>query len=76
MKMDTTDKQQTIADATDAFASCTTVEQHGDDMITMHTLASMDEAVRNLRIGIVSDDPVHLDNFTESDGDTTASDDA
>jgi hypothetical protein len=42
----------------------------------MRTLVGMDEAVRNLRIGIVSDDPVHLDNFTESDGDTTASDDA
>lgn len=65
MKMDATDKQQTIADATDAFTSCTTV----DDAITTHTLTGMDEAVRNLRIGIVSDDPVHLDNFAESDGD-------
>lgn len=72
MGRDATDKQQTITDATDAFASCTTA----DDTITMRTLAGMDEAVRNLRIGIVSDDPVHLDNFTESDGDTTASDDA
>lgn len=70
--MDATDKQQTITDATDAFTSCTTV----DDAITMRMLTGMDEAVRNLRIGIVSDDPVHLDNFAESDGDATASDDA
>lgn len=72
MGRDATDKRQTITDATDAFASCTTA----DDTITMRTLAGMDEAVRNLRIGIVSDDPVHLDNFTESDSDATASDDA
>lgn len=70
--MDTTDKQQTITDATDTFVSCTTA----DDTIAMRTLAGMDEAVRNLRIGIVSDDPVHLDGFAESDSDTTASDDA
>ena len=72
MERNATDKQQTITDATDAFTSCTTV----DDAITMRTLAGMDEAVRNLRIGAVSDDPVHLDNFAESDGDATASDDA
>jgi hypothetical protein len=72
MGRDATDKQQTITDATDAFASCTTA----DDTITMRTLVGMDEAVCNLRIGIVSDDPVHLDGFAESDSDATASDDA
>ena len=72
MGRDATDKRQTITDATDAFASCTTV----DDAITIRTLAGMDEAVCNLRIGIVSDDPVHLDGFAESDSDATASDDA
>lgn len=72
MERNATDKRQTITDATDAFASGTTA----DDTITMRTLADMDEVARNLRIGIVSDDPVHLDGFAESDSDTTASDNA
>lgn len=49
MGRDATDKQQTITDATDAFVSCTTA----DDTIAMRTLASMDEAVCNLRIAMI-----------------------
>jgi len=78
MERDATGKQQlqTMSDTTDAFASCTPANHHDDDEITIRTLAGMDEAMRNLRIGIVSEDPVHLDDFEKSNDNDVASDDA
>lgn len=74
MRRNAADEQHRMTGTKDAFVSGTAVEQHDDDEITMCTLAGMDATMRNLRVGVVSEDPVHLDDFEESDDDDATDD--
>lgn len=71
MRRNAADEQHRMAgDTTEAFAPrMTPGQQYDDAAISLRTLAGMDTAIRNLRVGIVSSDPVHLDDLVESDDD-------